>query len=163
MDLEYSVTETMRYFGGKVSELNYEFEEITVETVAIGLTTKNERFSRLYSTRVSRDQYNVLSQIISVSLPFDEFVKVLRPFMLGFYSGEELEQAFNILDQDNSGTIHIDELGIFLPIVNRYANGETLRSYIRKVHSEVQNSLTYDEFRALILRGIGRDILCNNL
>ncbi|CAF3366704.1 unnamed protein product [Rotaria socialis] len=163
MDLEYTVTETLTSLGGRVSEINYEFEEITVEAISLGLSTKRERRARAYSARISRDQYAALSRAMSVSLSFDDFVQVLRPFMMGFYRNRELEQAFGILDRDHSGLVHIDELNVFLPIINQYATGDTLKSYVRKVYSNIENNLTYDEFRTLILRGIGRDILCNNI
>ncbi|CAF4245826.1 unnamed protein product, partial [Rotaria magnacalcarata] len=76
---------------------------------------------------------------MSVSLSFDDFVQVLRPFMMGFYRNRELEQAFGILDKDHSGSIHIDELNVFLPIINQYATGDTLKSYVRKVYSNIEN------------------------
>ncbi|CAF1635679.1 unnamed protein product [Adineta ricciae] len=82
---------------------------------------------------------------------------------MGFYSSDELERAFSTLDRDRSGSIHIDELNAFLPILNDTINGDALRDYIRKVDENFDGNMNYDEFRALVLRGIGRDIICNHL
>ncbi|CAF1218824.1 unnamed protein product [Rotaria sordida] len=162
MDLEYTVTETITTLSGSVIEINYEFEEITVENVQRGVATKRERRSRTYNANITRQLYDSIVRKVDDALPFDEFVNVLRPFMMGFYERNELEQAFSILDRDRSGTVHVDELSAFLPVINESATRDTLEHYIKQVYSSVENDLNFDEFRELILKGIGREILCHS-
>ena len=82
---------------------------------------------------------------------------------MGFYASGELEKAFHALDRDGSGTIHIDELSSFLPLLNDQISRDALRNYVRKTDANFDGNMNYDEFRALILRGIGRDIICNKV
>ncbi|UJR14411.1 hypothetical protein I4U23_001408 [Adineta vaga] len=163
MNLEFTVTETVTRHFGQINEIDYEFEEVTVENVSLGLTSKKERRMRTYNANIQRDQYNRLITHTTNALSFDDFILVLRPFIMGFYDQFELEQAFAILDEDNSGSIHIDELSGFLTIINQYVTSIALQNYIRKVDINADGNLNYDEFRSLILKGIGRDIICNHL
>ncbi|CAF1357334.1 unnamed protein product [Adineta steineri] len=163
MDLEFTVTETLTHDLGRINEINYDFEEITVENVSFGVTSKKERRIRTYTANIKREQYNNLVGRNPDALSFDDFTHVLRPFIMGFYDKHELEQAFNILDQDGSGFIHIDELSNFLTIINQYISSDKLINYIRKVDINSDGTLTFDEFRSLILKGIGRDIVCEHL
>ncbi|CAF2832224.1 unnamed protein product [Rotaria sp. Silwood2] len=162
MDLEYTVTETITTLSDSVMEINYEFEEITIENVKRGVSTKQERRSRTYAANITRAHYDSLIRRTPGALSFDNFVHVLRPFMMGFYGRNELEQAFSILDKDGSGSIHVNELSIFLPVINESATSDMLKSYINQVYTNIEDSLNYDEFRALILKGIGREILCHS-
>ena len=82
---------------------------------------------------------------------------------MGFYLNDELKQAFQVLDKDQSGTINIEELTSFLPVINEYATTDALKNYIKKVDQNTDGTLNYDEFRTLILKGIGRDIICNHI
>ncbi|CAF3927544.1 unnamed protein product, partial [Rotaria magnacalcarata] len=108
MDLEYTVTEIISRDGrGQVVQLDYQFEETTTaetaSTSSVGMTRQNkEKRSRSYGANITRDQYKNIASRQRNALPFDSFVTVLRPFILGFYSGNELERAFNILDRDHS-------------------------------------------------------------
>ncbi|CAF3333390.1 unnamed protein product [Rotaria socialis] len=167
MDLEYTVTEIVSRDGrGQVVQLDYQFEETTtVETTSsAGMARQNrEKRSRSYDATITRDQYKNFSSRQKNALSFDSFVIVLRPFILGFYAGEELERAFNILDRDHSGKIHVNELGSFLPILNESIDDVALLNYIRKIDQDTDENMNFDEFRALVLRGIGRDIICNHL
>src|SRR5690348_7007470 len=105
MDLEFTVTETITRHHGQLDEINYDFEEVHVESVSLGITQKKERRSRIYTASITRRQYHQIAQSVPDALTFDEFVQVLRPFILGFYEKYELEHAFSILDRDRSGTI----------------------------------------------------------
>jgi Ca2+-binding EF-hand superfamily protein len=163
MELEYSVTETVKSQHGHVLEIHYQIEEVTVESVSRGITTKKERRSRTYDANITRQQYDRLAKQLRDALSFDNFVNVIRPFIMGHYSKSELERAFAILDKDNSGNIHVDEICVFLPIINESATNEALKSHIRKVDEDFDGQLNYNEFRSMILRGIGRDIICNHI
>ncbi|UJR36742.1 hypothetical protein I4U23_029457 [Adineta vaga] len=170
MDLEYTVIESIhRNRAGQIVQIDYEFNEtVVVETVSPGTSTSiarqnKEKRNRTYNAAISREQYQNLARNLKNPLSFDAFVNVLRPFIVGFYSSDELERAFSTLDRDRSGTIHIDELNSFLPILSDGVQGDALRDYIRKVDENFDGNLSYEEFRTLVLRGIGRDIICNHL
>ncbi|CAF2762669.1 unnamed protein product [Rotaria sp. Silwood2] len=140
-NLEFTATETITRNNGQINQIHYQFEEFTVKNVSLGITNKQER----------------------LTLSFDNFVPVLRPFIMGYYQHDELKQAFQVLDRDCSGSIHIDELTRFLPIINEYTTSDTLKNYIRKVDINTDGNLNYDEFRSLVLKGIGRDVICNHI
>ena len=161
MNLEFTVTETITRSNGQIEEINYKFDEVTTESLSLGLTNRKETRNREYSANITREQYNHLIPQKFHALPFDDFVYVLRPFMMGFYDQFELERAFSILDRDGSGSIQPDELSIFLPIINQSATGDTLKNYLRKVNINDDSPLNFGAFQSLILKGIGRDILCN--
>ena len=161
MELEYSVIEIVTRLDGQINEISYNIEESALENVQLGMALKKERCTRVYQANITRDQYNRLARQAQDALAFEDFICVFRPFMMGFYEDFELEQAFAILDKDGSGSIHVSELSTFLPLINAYATGDTLRAYLRKIDMDVDDNLTYDEFRSLVLKGIGRDILCS--
>ena len=170
MNLEYVVTESIhRNRSGEIVQIDYLFDEkIMIETsnslTSTGITRQNrETRNRSYDVSIHRDQYQSLDRQYTNGLPFESFVDVLRPFIMGHYSNNELERAFLILDRDRSGTIHLDELSPFLPILNDSIDVNTLKNYVRKIDDNLDERLTYEEFRALVLRGIGRDIICNHL
>jgi Ca2+-binding EF-hand superfamily protein len=82
---------------------------------------------------------------------------------MGFYQNDQLKRAFSILDKNHSGTINIDQLARFLPIINEYATTDVLINYIKRADIDTDGNLNYDQFRILILKGIGRDIICNHI
>jgi Ca2+-binding EF-hand superfamily protein len=94
---------------------------------------------------------------------FDNFVCILRPIMMGTYVDNELQEAFDLLDKDQSGTIDLDELADFLPIIRSDITKKTLLHYVRKVDSNTDEKLNFHEFTDMILRGIGRDIICGHI
>lgn len=167
MELEYSVTENLhRNRAGQIVQIEYQFEEtVIVESKSSGILTRQskEKRNRSYDTIITREQYENLTQRHSNPLAFETFILVLRPFIMGFYTSNELERAFDALDRDHSGTIHINELNTFLPLLNETIDSNALRSYVEKVDENFDGNMNYDEFRSLVLRGIGRDIICNHL
>jgi Ca2+-binding EF-hand superfamily protein len=163
MDLEYSVTESITRNYGIINKIQYQFEEFSFENTSNGITIKKERRSRIYDTIITREHYHFLARRIRNALSFHNFLRVLRPFVMGYYQNDELEQAFYVLDRNHSGSIHVNELASFVPIINENATTDLLKNYIRKVDINADGILNYDEFRTLILKGIGRDIICNHL
>ena len=170
MDLDYTITESVhRDRSGQVTQIDYLFEEtVLIETPntssSNSITRQNrEKRSRTYDISIQREQYQQLARSLADTLQFDAFVDVLRPLIMGYYVSNELERAFYTLDRDRSGTIHVDELSSFLPILNDTITTEALRSYMRKIDENFDGRMNYDEFRSLVLRGIGRDIICNHL
>jgi Ca2+-binding EF-hand superfamily protein len=170
MDLEYSITENVhRNRAGQIVEIEYQFEEtVVVETIpsnssASIIRQNKEKRNRTYDSRVTREQYQNLTRQFSNPLSFEEFIIVLRPLILGYYTSDELERAFQTLDRDHSGSIHINELSSFLPLLNDTIDSDALRNYIGKVDENFDGNMNYNEFRSLVLRGIGRDIICNHI
>ena len=169
MELEYSITESIhRNPQGHIVQIGYRFEELVViETAPSSSSTitkqNRERRYRTYDATVTREQYRKLAFDSANPLPFDAFVSVLRPFIMGYYDGDELEHAFQILDRNQSGSIHVNELSSFLTILNETVTSETLKDYVQKVDANFDGTMNYDEFRALVLRGISRDIICNQV
>ncbi|CAF0830318.1 unnamed protein product [Adineta steineri] len=163
MDLEFSVTETITRNNNFINQIHYQFEEFSFENTSNGITNKKERRSRIYDTIITRKQYNILTRNTRNTLLFDNFIIVLRPFIMGYYQDDELTRAFRVLDKDHSGSVNVEELANFLPIINEFATTEALTNYIKKVDINTDGTLNYDEFRSLILKGIGRDIICNHL
>jgi len=170
MELEYTITENIhRTRSGQIMQIDFQFEEtIVVSASTSGSSTaitrhNKEKRNRTYDTTVTRDQYQKLASRFKNPLPFDDFVNVLRPFIMGFYQANELERAFNTLDRDHSGSIDISELASFLPLLNDEVDRTALMDYARKVDNNFDGNMTYQEFRTLVLRGIGRDIICNKL
>jgi Ca2+-binding EF-hand superfamily protein len=167
MDLEYTVTENVHHNrSGDIVQIDYLFDEtVTIETQTGGSITRQnrEKRNRTYDVTIKREQYETLARGLPNSLRFDAFIDVLRPFIMGFYASNELERAFYTLDRDRSGTIHVEELNSFLPILNETMSSNALLDHIRKVDENFDGRMNYDEFRALVLRGIGRDIICNHI
>jgi Ca2+-binding EF-hand superfamily protein len=167
MDLEYSVTENVhRNHSGQIVQVDYQFEEtVVIETTSSSTITRQntEKRNRTYDTTITREQYQTLSGHLKNPLSFETFIDILRPFIMGFYTSDELERAFHALDHDHSGTIHINELSSFLPLLNDTIDDDALQNYVRKVDENFDGNMNYDEFRSLVLRGIGRDIICNHL
>jgi len=168
MELEYTVTETVSRLGsGKVTQIDYVFEEtIVIDTpnTTSGITRHNkEKRNRSYDVTITRENYEKIAKKLPKPLPFDQFVNVLRPFIMGYYVNDELERAFYTLDNDHSGSIHLKELSSFLPILNEEITDDALENYVRKVDENFDGNMNYDEFRSLVLRGIGRDIICNHI
>ncbi|CAF3896940.1 unnamed protein product, partial [Adineta steineri] len=159
MDLEFSVTETITRNNNFINQIHYQFEEFSFENTSNGITNKKERRSRIYDTIITRKQYNILTRNTRNTLLFDNFIIVLRPFIMGYYQDDELTRAFRVLDKDHSGSVNVEELANFLPIINEFATTEALTNYIKKVDINTDGTLNYDEFRSLILKGIGRDII----
>lgn len=169
MDVEYTITESVyRNRAGQITQIDYSFDETLVietpETSSSSITRQNrEKRNRSYDVKITRELYQNIADRHRNALGFEAFVDVLRPFIMGFYAEDELEQAFRKLDRDRSGSIHLDELNNFLPILNDTVDNNALQEYVRKVDENFDGNMTYDEFRTLVLRGIGRDIICNHI
>jgi Ca2+-binding EF-hand superfamily protein len=168
INLCYSVTESIYRRYGRIIKLIYDYEE-SQEQTELNLLTHEQDHSRQYrhyQATIKRDEYEWMIQTYMFDkdkLPFDSFVRILRPIMMGTYVGNELEEAFNLLDKDQSGTIDIDELADFLPIIHSDVTKEALLDYVGKVDVNSDQKLSFDEFTDMILRGIGRDIVCGHV
>ncbi|CAF1285470.1 unnamed protein product [Rotaria sordida] len=114
---------------------------------------------RSYHIIVPRDEYErIASRIWRSVIPFEKWLKVLRPFMLGAEAVDDIHEAFHILDTDHSNKIDVDELEEFMPIIAPRAPPRILRQQIQKVDRNFDGKLNLAEFTDLVTKGIGRDI-----
>jgi len=149
---DVQVDETLHQTGGRIHEAEYVYNE-----------TRNGD-TRKYQVLVKRQDYERLAGAINKpTLPFDEFVKVLRPFMLGQHAEADIPEAFRLLDTDQSHTIDIGELAAFMPVIVPDGNPYMLLHHIQKVDKNNDYKLNLAEFTALINGGIGRDITLGRL
>ncbi|CAF0721945.1 unnamed protein product [Adineta ricciae] len=164
-DLHYTVTETIYRRYGQVTEIVYEYDEVREEQVLENMQTKTEKRTRTYQASITRTEYERIANKVQYQryvLPFDTFVTILRPFMMGTYAAEEVREAFRLLDKNSSNTIDVEELAGFLSVLHPIMSKETLLGYINKVARDGHNYINFDEFSQMILRGVGRDIVCGH-
>ena len=153
MDSTVRVDETVQMTAGRISEISY----VYTETQASGVATN-------YNVTVTRQQYERFDpKLNKPTLPFDSFVQVLRPFMMGKYASEDIPKAFKALDTDHSGTIDIGELAAFMPVIVPDANPYMLLHHVQKADKNGDYKLNLAEFTELINRGVGRDITLGRL
>ncbi|CAF1568748.1 unnamed protein product [Didymodactylos carnosus] len=163
MDLAYTVAETTHQNNGHIDQVTFEYDEAYQDTVTHDLYVKKDDGSRVFTAKVSREQYNNLAKTFNKSLSFDSFLHVLKPLMMGSYASDEIQRAFELLATDKSGTIDVDELAAFLPIITPNVTRDMLLHYISHVDENFDHKLNLSEFKELLSRGIGRDIVCGHL
>lgn len=165
--LQFTVSETIYRRFGEIIEITYDYNEIRTEQVEDNMQTKQEKFEKNYHASFKRYEYENLAKRYKYQrdvLPFDIFVKVLRPFMMGTYtSNDEIREVFRLLDKNYSRTIDSDELFAFIPVIHPYMTKETVVDYINKVSQHGNIEIDFNGFVQMILRGIGRDIVCGHV
>lgn len=168
MDFEYTVSQRVyRNRSGQALKIEFEFDETITVVLApnsIGTIRQNrEKRYRTYTWGLTRDQYETWRSKLRGSVGFDLFITALSPIIMGHYKGDELERAFAILDRDYSRYIDITEFSAILQLLNESVNVNTLRNYMAKIDGNFYGILTYEKFQALVLHGLGRDIMCNHI
>jgi Ca2+-binding EF-hand superfamily protein len=147
------VDETVHQAGGRIVEVEYVYNE-----------QRANGETQSYRVGVTRQGYeNIAAKIKKPTLPFDSFVKVLRPFMMGHHAAENIPEAFHLLDSDHSSTIDIGELAAFMPAIVPDANPYLLLHHVQKADKNCDYKLNLEEFTALIKQGVGRDIALGRL
>lgn len=164
MDTQYTIKETILKHNDSVQRIEYRLQETVDESAANETSSKSEQRILNYKTSFNREQYQrVIENSTTLrSLTFDQFVKILRPLIVGFYSLGELYQAFKLLDRSRTGAIRIEELDAFIQLINPNVKPYLLNEFIQRIDSNNDGNINYDEFRSLVLRGIGRDIICSS-
>ncbi|CAF1478339.1 unnamed protein product [Adineta steineri] len=151
--IDVRVDETVVQQGDRFIEVDYVYTE-----------TRKNGDQRKYQISVKRAEYERSAASLNKStLSFDNFAKVLRPFMMGRFASEDIPAAFSLLDADHSGTIDIGELAIFMPIIMPNASPYMLLHHIQKADKNCDYKLNLQEFTSLINQGIGRDIALGRL
>ncbi|CAF3485372.1 unnamed protein product [Rotaria sp. Silwood1] len=147
--INIQVDEIIHQDGGQVAEAEYLYKE-----------TRGNGEERNYHLSVKRRDYERLAASIQKpTLPFDQFVKVLKPFMIGPHAADDIPEAFRLLDVDHSGTIDIGELAAFMPVIVPDANPYMLLHHIQKVDQNSDYKLNLAEFTALINRVVEAEYL----
>jgi Ca2+-binding EF-hand superfamily protein len=157
--LNYAVLETIDRRNGQTFELIYVYEQAENKDQDL-IEAKKTGQARQFKWSIRREDYEEMAKIgVKNALPFDSFVSVLRPFMMGTYSPDSIKEAFSILDRDESGRIDIDELTVFIPFIQPSLTKDIVARYIELVDTNNDRQLNLDEFTNLITRGIGREII----
>jgi Ca2+-binding EF-hand superfamily protein len=165
-DLRLTVTETVHRRYGQIIEIIYEYDEIKQAQFEENMQIKQEKRARSYQASIKRDEYERIANRIQYQrdvLSFDTFVNILRPLMMGTYEAKEIRQAFRLLDTNSSNTIDLNKLSAFVSVIHPNMSKGILLNYIRKVKNNGDERINFDEFNQMVLRGIGRDIVCGHV
>ena len=147
-EMDIRIDEIVTHSAGRVDEVIYEYTE-----------TPKGAAKKTYNISVKRADFDRFATLCNKPmLPYDQFLKVLRPFMMGKHAEADIPEAFRILDTDHSGTIDIGELAAYMPIIVPDANPYVLLHHVQKVDKNSDYKLNLSEFTDLIKQGIGRDI-----
>ena len=168
MNIEYSVTERIVRLEGRIDEIEYEFEELTIEHLSTETTNRRERRTLTYQSKVNRQIYNNLQRQGQTKsfLTFDHFILIFRPFLFGFYEENQLEEAFDLLVRRSRGheQIDLDQFEHFLLFFDPTFTLDRLKIYLNNIQIQFDNDqLNYQQFRTIILKGIGRQIICQHI
>lgn len=167
-DFSYSVTETIYRESGQIIKLIYDYEEID-DKIEVDSSTESRirrRQQRHFQAKVNRYEYERLNDndvSDAYRLPFDTFIRLLRPIMMGTYTGEELREVFQLLDIGQTGTINVNFLCDLLSFHDTLITSDILLEYAGRDRINTNQELDFDEFSYIILRGIGRDIVCGHI
>ena len=164
--IDFKVTETVQRLGGRIQSVTYTYEEVRTHEQPDASTLRNStsKKSRIYEATASRSDYESAMQqslLTGHALPYEQFVVVLRPIMMSTYNGNELRDAFALLDRDGSGSIDLSELVAFLAYVHPNLTTENFRLSVCQTDSNLDYTISFIEFSDMVLRGIARDLITN--
>jgi hypothetical protein len=147
-DEKRTVHECVHRHGGQVSRVEYSYD---LEHTNVGAAASS-RIS------VTRDDYQRLAaKTPQMALSFDQFLIVLRAFMMGKHAVDDIREAFRLLDTNHTNRINISELAAFMPLIN--VSPGVLLDHVRKVDQDGDYKLNLDEFTNFIKKGIGRELV----
>ncbi|CAF1005100.1 unnamed protein product [Rotaria sp. Silwood1] len=151
MDDNYRIRirEILHRTSNHITEAEYVFDEIYAngKVRQYRISVKREEFERLAAT------------IKKPTLSFDKFTKITRPLLMGHHAIEDIPEAFRLLDTDNSDTIDIGELAVFMPAIVPNSNSYMLLRYFQVADTNNDYRLNLDEFTEFIKKGIVRDLV----
>ncbi len=164
INLSYTITESIYRRCGRITKLIYNYEE-NQEQYELDLLTEKQEYIPIYRHYRAIIKRNDLEKYMTNKdqLSFENFVRILRPIMMGTYMNDELREAFSVLDQNQSNTIDIDELADLLSLIRSKITKEILLHYLAKINIKTDEKLHFNEFNDLVLHGIGRDIVCGHI
>jgi hypothetical protein len=147
------VHEYLHRKGNTITEAEYVYDEI-----------HPNRTKRQYRVHVRREEFErIAATLKKPTLTFESFTKVVRPFLMGFEAVKDIPEAFQLLDADNSDTIDINELAVFMPAIVPDSNPYMLLRYFEKADTNSDYKLSLEEFTAFVEKGVIRDLALGRL
>ena len=143
---------------GQIDQIEFEFNDDFEAGSSI---------ERNYNLWLTRDHYTktILKRYgySANKMPsFEEYIDTIRPLIAGHCCPErELRRAFNIFDQNQSGTIELKEFHRLISIIGRSTTEEKISNFIERVNTSDDRSLNYEQFKQFVRLGHGREMLVN--
>ena len=164
--IDYKVSETIHRVGGSVQSVTYKYEEVQTHQHHDPNVKKDNVSKKFQEYEATADRSNYESAmeqslLTGHALPFEKYIVVLRPIMMSTYKGNELRDAFALLDRDSSGLIDLSELVGFLTFVHPNLTVDNFRSSVYQTEGNDHLTITFDEFSDMVLCGIARDLITN--
>ena len=142
------VQEFLQQKGDKVTEAEYIYDEV-----------QDKGKKHQHRIRVKREEFEQIAAINKkTKFSFDDFITVLRAFLMGEDGSKYIPEAFHLLDTDNSGTIDIAELAIFMPAIVPGSNQYMLLRHFQSADTNNDYKLSFEEFTDFINKGVVRDL-----
>jgi Ca2+-binding EF-hand superfamily protein len=147
------VQEFLHRKGNQITQAEYVYDEMH----------PNHK-TRQYRVHVKREEFErIAATIKGPTLPFESFIKVVRPLLMGSDAAQDIPEAFQLLDTDNSDTININELAVYMPAIVPDSNPYMLLRHFEKADTNSDYKLSLDEFTAFIEKGVIRDLALGRL
>ncbi|CAF1155792.1 unnamed protein product [Adineta ricciae] len=145
---ETRVHEHFHRKGDQITEAEYVYDEI------LGKGKVNQK--RVHVRREVFEQ--IAATIKKETLPFEDFIKVVRPFLMVESALADIPEAFSLLDTDKSNSININELAVFMPAIVPNSNQYLLLRYFQPADTNNDYMLSLEEFTEFIKKGVVRDL-----
>lgn len=147
------VQEFLHQKGDKVTEAEYVYEE-----------NQGNGKKRQHRVHVKRNEFeDIAATNKKMSLSFDDFITVVRPFLMGDQADKDIPEAFHLLDADSSGFIDIAELAVFMPAIVPGSNQYMLLRHFQVADTNKDYKLSFEEFTEFIKKGVIRDLALGRL
>jgi Ca2+-binding EF-hand superfamily protein len=150
---ETSVQEHLHRKDDKITEAEYVYEE--------KLGKGKTREHRIHIKRSDFDRVGAANK--KSILSFEDFLTVVRPFLMAEEAEKDIPEAFGILDTDNSNTIDINELAVFMPVIVPESNSFMLLRHFQTADKNSDYKLSFEEFTDFIKKGVIRDLALKRL
>ena len=140
--------------GDRISAVEYVYDEkqSNGKTRQQRIIVKKENFDRVAAT------------IKKWTIPFDSFMQVARPLLMGYHATDaDILDAFQLLDTDKSETIDINELALLMPAIVPDSNSYMLLRHFQKVDTNNDHILNLEEFTAFVKKNFVRDLALGRL
>lgn len=143
------VQEFLHHKGDDISSVEYVYDE--------RFDNGKTRQHRVHIKKSDFDRITVEEK--NYSLKFDDFIDVTRPLLLGTHHPNDIHKAFRLLDTDQSDTIDIHELAIFMPCIVPKSNSYMLLRHFEKADTNKDYKLNLDEFTDFVKKNLIRDMV----
>ena len=120
--------------------------------------------TRQFRVYIKKSQFEEISiSVKNFSVKFEDFIDITRPLLLENPHPNDIHKAFRLLDTDQSDTIDINELAVFMPLIVPNSNAYMLLRHFEKVDSNKDYRLNLEEFTQFIKRNLVRDLVLGRL